>query len=59
MILIAFIEINIVAKTGADLNHLVWNILKSELIESYTINDELRWLEAIYNIGRFNIINFL
>ena len=32
MILVAVIDINIVATTGADLNHLVRNILKSAFI---------------------------
>ena len=32
MILVAVIDINIVATTGADLNHLVRNILKSDFI---------------------------
>ena len=32
MMLVAVIDINIVATTGADLDHLVWNILKSEFI---------------------------
>ena len=40
MILLALIDINIVANTGADLNDLVQNILKSEYIKSYTITDE-------------------
>ncbi len=32
MMLVAVIDINIVAITGADLNHLVRNILKSDFI---------------------------
>ena len=32
MILVAVIDINIVATTGADLNHFVRNILKSDFI---------------------------
>ena len=40
MILVAVIDINIVATTGADLNHLVRNILKSDFIMFYTIKDE-------------------
>ena len=32
MMLIAVIDINIVATTGADLNHLVRNILKNDFI---------------------------
>ena len=39
--LVAVTDINIVATTGADLNHLVRNILKGEFIESYTITEEL------------------
>ena len=38
--LVAVIDINIVATTGADLNHLVRNILKSDFIMFYTITDE-------------------
>ena len=38
--LIAVIDMNIVATTGADLNHLVWNILKSDFMMFYTITDE-------------------
>ncbi len=33
-------DINIVATTGADLNHLVRNILKIDFIMFYTITDE-------------------
>ena len=40
MILVAVIDINSVAKTGADLNHLVRNISKNDFIMFYTIKDE-------------------
>ena len=43
MILVAVIDINIVATTGADLNHLVRNILKSDFIIFYTIKDKPTW----------------
>ncbi len=58
MILVAVIDINIVATTGADLNHFVRNILNSEFIVIYTITDKLIWLEAISNVGFFSIKNF-
>ena len=32
MILVAVIDIKIVATTGADLNHLVWNIAKNDFM---------------------------
>ena len=41
--LVAVIDIKIVATTGADLNHLVRNILKNDFIIFYTITDELTW----------------
>ena len=40
MILVAVIDIKIVAKTGADLNHFVRNIFKSDFIIFYTITYE-------------------
>ncbi len=40
MMLVAVIDIKIVATTGADLNHLVRNILKNDFIIFYTITDE-------------------
>ena len=43
MILVAVIDINIVATTGADLNHLVRKIVKSDFIMFYTIADEIIW----------------
>ena len=58
MMLVAVIDINIVATTGADLNHLVRNILNSEFIVVYTITDEPIWLEAFSNAGRFPINTF-
>ena len=39
IILVAVIDINIVATTGADLNNLVRNILRSDFIMFYTIKD--------------------
>ena len=39
MILVAVIDKNIVEITGADLNHLVLNILKSDFIMTYAITD--------------------
>ena len=56
--LVAVIDINIVASTSADLNHLVRNILNSEFIVIYTISDEPIWLEAFSNAGRFPIKTF-
>ena len=55
MILVAVIDINIVAKTGADLNHLVRNILKSDFIRFYMIADEQTWNAPAKrsNAGRF------
>ncbi len=55
MILVAVIDMNIVATTGADLNHLVRNILKSDFIMFYTITVEPTWnTEANKsNTGRF------
>ncbi len=41
MILVAVIDIKIVATTGADLNHLVRNILKIDFILFYIVKDEL------------------
>ncbi len=41
--LVAVIDIKIVATTGADLNHLVRNILKTNFIIFYTITDKLNW----------------
>ena len=38
--LVAVMDMNIVATIGADLNHLVRNILKSDFIMFYTIKDE-------------------
>ena len=43
MMFIAVIDINIVSTTGADLNHLVRNIFKSDFIMFYTITDEPTW----------------
>jgi len=40
MMLVAVIDIKIVATTGADLNHLVRNILKNDFIIFYMITDE-------------------
>ena len=53
MMFLPVIGIYIVATTGTDLSHLVWNILNSEFIFIYTIIDKPRWLEAISNAGRF------
>ena len=56
MILVAVIDINIVATTCVDLNHFVRNILKSEFIQSYAITDELNdlWvlLMHVYSINK-------
>ena len=51
----AVIDINIVATTGADLNHLVRNILKNDFIIFYTITDEPTWNApaSMSNAGRF------
>ena len=38
--LVAVIDIKIVATTEADLNHLVRNVLKNDFIIFYTITDE-------------------
>ena len=38
--LVAVIDIKIAATIGADLNHLVRNILKNDFIIFYTITDE-------------------
>ena len=46
--LVAVIDINIVATTGADLNHLVKNILKSEFIKFYMITDEPNYLKLLF-----------
>ena len=53
--LVAVIDIKIVATTGADLNHLVLNILKKDFIIFYTITDELTWNAPANksNTGRF------
>ena len=53
--LVAVIDINIVATTGADLNHLVLKIVKSDFIMFYTIADELTWNAPAKrsNAGRF------
>ena len=40
MILVAVMDIKIVATTGADLNHFVRNILINDFIIFYTITDE-------------------
>ncbi len=40
LIFVAVIDIKIVATTGADLNHLVRNILNSDFIMFYTITGE-------------------
>ena len=40
MILVAVMDIKIVATTGADLNHFVRNIFKNDFIIFYTITDE-------------------
>tara|TARA_B100001250_G_scaffold99795_1_gene83981 strand:+ start:225 stop:422 length:198 start_codon:yes stop_codon:yes gene_type:complete len=54
--LVAVIDINIVATTGADLNHLVRNIVKVDFIIFYTITDELlcNTLANRSNAGRFH-----
>ena len=53
--LVAVIDIKIVATTGADLNHLVRNILKNDFIIFYTITDEPTWnaTSSKSNAGRF------
>ena len=53
--LTAVIDIKIVERTGADLNHLVRNILKSDFIMFYTIKDEPTWNAPAKrtNAGRF------
>ena len=56
--LVAVIDINIVASTSADLNHLVRNTLNSEFMVIYTITDEPIWLDAFSNDGRFPIKTF-
>ena len=58
MMLVAVIDIKIVATTGADLNHLVRNILKNDFIIFYTITDEPTWnaLASKSNAGRFQRI---
>ena len=43
MMLVAVIDIKIVATTEADLNHLVRNVLKNDFIIFYTITDEQNW----------------
>ena len=43
MMFVAVIDIKIIATTGADLNHLVRNILKNDFIIFYTITDEPTW----------------
>ena len=55
MILLAVIDMNIVVTTGADLNHLVRNILKNDFIIFYTITDEPTWNAPASksNAGRF------
>ena len=55
MILVAVMDIKIVATTGADLNHLVRNILKNDFIIFYTITDELTWNAPVSKskVGRF------
>ena len=55
MMLLAVIDIKIVATTGADLNHLVRNILKNDFIDFYTITDEPTWNAPASksNAGRF------
>ena len=40
--------IQIAATTGADLNHLVKNILKSEFIKFYMITDEPNYLKLLF-----------
>ena len=40
MMLVAVIDMHIVATTGADLNHLVRNILKSDFMMFYSITEE-------------------
>ena len=47
MMLVAVIDINIVATTGADLNHLVRNNLKSDFIEFFTITDVPNYLKLL------------
>ena len=58
MILVAVMDIKIVATTGADLNHFVRNILKNDFIIFYTITDELTWNAPVSrsNTGRFQRI---
>ena len=53
--LVAVIDIKIVATTGADLNHLVRNILKNDFIIFYTITGEPNWSAPASesNAGRF------
>ena len=55
MMLVAVIDIKIVATTGADLNHFVRNILKNDFIIFYTITDEPTWNAPASksNAGRF------
>ena len=52
---VAVIEINIVSTTGADINLLVHNILKSDFKLFYTIMDEPIWNAPANrsNAGRF------
>ena len=56
MMLVAVIDIKIVATTGADLNHLVRNILKNDFIIFKTITDEPTWNAPASKskTGRFN-----
>ena len=56
--LVAVIDIKIVATTGADLNHLVRNILKKDFIVFYTITEEPTWNgpASKSNEGRFQRI---
>ena len=53
--LVAVIDIQLVAATGADLNHLVRNIWKNDFIIFYTITDEPTWKAPASksNAGRF------
>ena len=57
--LVAVIDIKIVATTGADLNHFVRNILKNDFIIFYTITDEPIWKAPASksNAGRFQRTN--
>ena len=59
MMFVAVIDKKIVATTGADLNHLVWNIFKNVFIIFYTVTDEPTWNAAgtKINVGVFERTN--